>query len=94
MTSHAADLKSLLKDPSLLETRAYVAGEWIGAPDGRTFDVMNPARGEVIAQVADLGPEDAARAIAAAASALLTTCGGTSPAPGARCARSRTSAIT
>ena len=70
MTSHAADLKSLLKDPSLLETRAYVAGEWIGAPDGRTFDVMNPARGEVIAQVADLGPEDAARAIAAAHAAM------------------------
>ena len=37
MTKHATDLKMLLKDPSLLQTRAYVAGEWVDADDGKTF---------------------------------------------------------
>ena len=42
MNKHATDLKMLLKDPSLLQTRAYVAGEWIDADDGKTFSVVNP----------------------------------------------------
>ena len=33
------DLKSLLRDPSLLETRAFVGGEWVDADDGATFEV-------------------------------------------------------
>jgi succinate-semialdehyde dehydrogenase/glutarate-semialdehyde dehydrogenase len=66
MTTNATDLKSLLKDPTLLETRAYVAGQWIDADNGATFDVTNPARGDVIAQVADLSRAEVARAIAAA----------------------------
>ena len=49
MTKHSTDLKTLLRDPSLLETRAFVAGEWVDARDGATFDVINPARGDVIA---------------------------------------------
>ncbi|MBA4492580.1 NAD-dependent succinate-semialdehyde dehydrogenase [Paracoccus sp. S1E-3] len=70
MPKDITGLKSLLKDPSLLETRAYVAGEWIDADDGRTFDVINPARGDVIAQVADLSRAEVARAIEAAALAM------------------------
>jgi succinate-semialdehyde dehydrogenase/glutarate-semialdehyde dehydrogenase len=66
MLDQPTDLRALLKDPSLLETRAYVAGEWTSAAEGRTFDVLNPARGDVIAQVADLSRHDAARAIDAA----------------------------
>jgi succinate-semialdehyde dehydrogenase/glutarate-semialdehyde dehydrogenase len=66
MTSGTTDLKSLLRDPSLLETRAFLAGDWVDAPDGATFDVKNPARGDVIAKVADLGRADVARAIDAA----------------------------
>ena len=66
MLDSVTDLKSLLKDPSLLATKAYVAGEWIGAADGATFPVTNPARGDVICTVPDLTRQDAARAIAAA----------------------------
>ena len=66
MLDKTTDLPSRLKDPSLLETRAYVAGDWIGADDGATFKVRNPARGDVIAEVADLGRAEVARAIAAA----------------------------
>lgn len=32
-----------LKASSLLSGKAYVAGEWIDAPDGRTFPVTDPS---------------------------------------------------
>ena len=70
MLDSVTDLRALLKDPSLLADKAYVAGEWIHADDGRTFDVVNPARGDVIAQVADLSRAEVARAIEAAAVAM------------------------
>ncbi|MGO4761756.1 NAD-dependent succinate-semialdehyde dehydrogenase [Cupriavidus sp. 2KB_3] len=55
-----------LKDPSLLKQLAYVNGQWIGADSGATFDVTDPATGEVVAKVADLGAAETGRAIAAA----------------------------
>ncbi|WBU64508.1 NAD-dependent succinate-semialdehyde dehydrogenase [Paracoccus aerodenitrificans] len=70
MNKHSTDLKMTLNDPSLLETRAFVAGEWIEADDGKTFEVINPARGDVIAEVADLSRAEVARAIEAAAEAM------------------------
>ncbi len=66
MLDSVTDLASLLKDPSLLVSKAYVAGQWIDADDGATFPVTNPARGDVIARVADLGRAEVARAIDAA----------------------------
>ncbi|MCL4160384.1 UNVERIFIED_CONTAM: hypothetical protein GTU68_006165, partial [Idotea baltica] len=56
----------MLRDPALLETRAYVDGTWCDADGGATFDVRNPARGDVVATVADLGRPEVARAIEAA----------------------------
>ena len=69
MLDTKTNLRDLLNDPSLLATKAYVGGEWIDADDGGTFDVTNPARGDVIAQVADLSRTETARAIAAAETA-------------------------
>ena len=66
MPQNATDLKSILKDPELLATRAYVNGAWIDADDGATFPVTNPARGDVICEVADLSRTEVARAIAGA----------------------------
>ena len=65
MLDQTTNLASLLEDPSLLETRAYVNGTWIDGGDG-TFTVDNPARGDVIAEVADLSRAQVADAIAAA----------------------------
>ena len=62
MLDATTDLKSLLNDPSLLETRAYINGEWVDG-EGGTFDVTNPARGDVIAKVADLSRAQVATAI-------------------------------
>jgi succinate-semialdehyde dehydrogenase/glutarate-semialdehyde dehydrogenase len=67
MLDTTTDLRSLLKDPELLATKAYLAGEWVDATDGATFEVTNPARGDVIAKVASLGRAQTAEAIAKAA---------------------------
>ena len=67
MLDTQTDLKSLLKDPSLLVTQAYVGGQWV---DGAAcFDVTNPARGDVIAEVADVDRAQVAGAIAQAETA-------------------------
>ncbi|WP_292287174.1 NAD-dependent succinate-semialdehyde dehydrogenase [Marivita sp.] len=68
MLDQTTDLASLLKDPTLLEIRAYVNGSWIDGDDG-TFAVDNPARGDTIAEVADLSRAQVAQAIAAAETA-------------------------
>ena len=70
MLDSATNLASLLKDPSLLCTKAYVAGQWIDADDGKTFPVTNPARGDVICHVPDLTRAEVARAIDAAQAAM------------------------
>ena len=49
------DLAASLKDPSLLCSKAFVAGDWVDADDGATFTVTNPARGTDIGNVADSG---------------------------------------
>ena len=63
MLDTTTDLRGLLKDPALLETRAYMAGDWVSVD--KTFDVTNPARGDVIARVADVDRAAVADAIAA-----------------------------
>ena len=68
MTAAATDLKSLLKDTSLLETRAYIGGEFVTG-EGAPFDVINPARGDVVAKVEDLSRAQVAGAIAQAETA-------------------------
>ncbi|CAB3685996.1 NAD-dependent succinate-semialdehyde dehydrogenase [Paraburkholderia rhynchosiae] len=55
-----------LKDPALLKTHAYLAGEWQGADDGATFEVVNPATGELVATVPRMGTAETRRAIDAA----------------------------
>ena len=67
MLDVVTDLPSLLKDPTLLSSKAFVGGEWRDADDGSTFAVTNPARGDVICAVPNMSRVETARAIAAAA---------------------------
>ena len=62
------DIRSLLKDPSLLKEQAFINGKWVGSQT--TFDVTNPATDEVIASVSNLSSKDAELAIKAAEEAL------------------------
>ena len=62
---------SLLNDPTLLKTDALINGQWIkgpaaGASRASRFDILDPATGHKLADVANLGPAEAETAIAAA----------------------------
>ena len=63
MTQHISPLAQL-KDPSLLKTDALINGQWVAGPS--RFDVLDPATGHKLADVANLGPAQATQAIAAA----------------------------
>jgi len=62
-----AGLPSLpLKDPKLFREQCYIDGEWLGADSRKTFAVDNPATGETLGAVPDMGTAETKRAIAAA----------------------------
>ena len=63
MSTKTTDLANLLRDPSLLETKGYLAGNWVSGDKNQTFDVINPARGDTIAKVANLSREQISAAI-------------------------------
>lgn len=53
-----------MQDPSLLQTDAFINGAWV--PGSHRFVVHDPAPGAHLADVANLGPQEAEAAIAAA----------------------------
>lgn len=55
-----------LDNPALLRSQAYVNGKWIDGTDGAVFSVDNPANGQTIASVANLGARECEFAIEAA----------------------------
>jgi succinate-semialdehyde dehydrogenase/glutarate-semialdehyde dehydrogenase len=55
-----------LKDTTLLKQQAWVGSQWISAASGKTFRVQDPATGEVLATVPDLGAAEITDAIAIA----------------------------
>lgn len=59
-----------LNDNSLLKNQAYIDGHWVDGDSGSTFEVLNPATGEVLANVASVGVTETKRAIAAAQVAM------------------------
>ena len=54
----------------VLEPRQFIAGEWVAATDGRTFDDIDPFTGDVVARVPAGTAADARAAIDAAAAAF------------------------
>ncbi|HEY9567086.1 MAG TPA: NAD-dependent succinate-semialdehyde dehydrogenase [Thalassobaculum sp.] len=60
------DLVSRLKDPTLFRQQAYVDGAWVGADGGGTVGVDDPATGQRIGTVPDMGAAETRRAIEAA----------------------------
>ena len=65
--SHQHPLASL-QDPTLLRHDAFINNAWLASAE--RFAVRDPATGEVLAHVADLGPDHAQAAIDAAHAAL------------------------
>ena len=60
-------LVGLMAEPSvLLQTQAFIGGEWAAADSAAAFSVHDPATGSSIASVADCGGAETRRAIDAA----------------------------
>jgi succinate-semialdehyde dehydrogenase/glutarate-semialdehyde dehydrogenase len=55
-----------LKDPKLFREQCYIDGAWVAADSKKTFPVDNPASGEIIGNVPDMGVAETKRAIEAA----------------------------
>jgi len=58
-----------LRDPDLLRESCYVDGRWIGAHGGGTLPVRNPATGETLGSIPNMGTAETREAIEAAARA-------------------------
>ena len=58
-----------LREQGLLLDKGHVGGKWIDADSGETFEVLDPATGEVLAHVPRMGVAETRRAIEAAAGA-------------------------
>src|SRR6267142_5886228 len=52
------------------EYKAFIGGAWVDSASGETMDVINPATGDVIAEVPRCRAEDVARAVEAAKKVL------------------------
>jgi succinate-semialdehyde dehydrogenase / glutarate-semialdehyde dehydrogenase len=59
-----------LKDPALLRDLCFIDGGWSAADGGTRLEVKNPASGQLLASIPNMGAAEAKRAIAAAAAAL------------------------
>ena len=59
-----------LKDPKLFREQAYIDGKWAGADRGGTVAIDNPASGERLGTVPEMGAAETRRAIEAAERAL------------------------
>jgi len=59
-----------LKDPALFRQQCYIDGKWADADSGKTLPVSNPATGEILGTVPNMGAAETRRAIEAANAAL------------------------
>ena len=55
-----------IKDKGLFREQCYINGQWVDADSGKTVDVTNPATGEVIGTIPNMGAAETKRAIEAA----------------------------
>ncbi|WP_010324811.1 NAD-dependent succinate-semialdehyde dehydrogenase [Marinobacterium stanieri] len=63
-------IAEMLRDPSLVKTKGFINGQWVEAAGLTTFEVENPSTTQPLARVANLGAEDAQRAVEAAQQAM------------------------
>ncbi len=55
-----------IQDIDLLRGRCCIGGDWVEADDGALLEVTDPASGEVIARVPNVGEAETRRAVEAA----------------------------
>src|SRR5690606_39835929 len=68
--SAAPQARLPIKDQGLFKQLAFIAGRWESSADGKVKQVVNPATGEVIGTVPNMGTAETTRASEAAHAAL------------------------
>ncbi|THH27639.1 hypothetical protein EUX98_g6546 [Antrodiella citrinella] len=61
-----------LKDASLIRAQGYINGQWVDAKEGGKIQVTNPATGEELGHIPEMGIVEAKEAIEAASNAFKT----------------------
>ncbi|KAJ2793796.1 Succinate-semialdehyde dehydrogenase, mitochondrial, partial [Coemansia guatemalensis] len=69
---NTADELAKIGDQSLVRSKAYVNGEWIGTASGLAFDVTDPGTLDKIGSVADMDATEVRKAIEVATEAFGT----------------------
>ncbi len=59
-----------LKDTALFRQQCFIAGQWLDADSGNTLEVTNPATGEPLGTIPNMGADETRRAIEAANRAM------------------------
>jgi len=70
MSSDATTHTPVLSDPAIFRSQARIGDQWCDADNATRAEVRNPATGDVIGSVPDMGAAETRRAIEAAAQAL------------------------
>jgi aldehyde dehydrogenase (NAD+) len=65
-----ATMTETVRQPKIRQTQCFIGGKWLPAASGKTFETINPATEEVIAQVAEGDSTDVDLAVDAARDAL------------------------
>jgi aldehyde dehydrogenase (NAD+) len=72
-TVNISEERSVSRPPvEIRRTQMLIDGNWVDSASGKTFETLNPATGEIIAQVAEGDKEDVDRAVKAARKAFET----------------------
>ncbi len=59
-----------ISDKRLLRSFSYIGGKWIGAADGKTLSVTDPADGNLVGEVTSLSAKESTAAVSAAQAAF------------------------
>ncbi|CAB3361470.1 Hypothetical predicted protein [Cloeon dipterum] len=68
----ATRLSQQIRNMSLVRSLAFVNNQWVPASSGETFEVTNPANGQVLGQVPDMDVDDTEQAVNVAFEAFKT----------------------
>src|SRR5213075_3497916 len=68
---HRDSEKEVAVSTTVSKHQNLIGGEWVDSAGGETMEVLNPATGEVIAEVPSANAEDVDRAVQAAKKALV-----------------------
>jgi len=72
MLSTKTSIVSGLKDSTLIKTQGFIDGKWVDAKDGGRILVTNPANGDALGSVPEMGQAETKEAIKAAEKAFQT----------------------